>query len=164
MYRNSRSVVDFQAVVLLYISPCIFFSISPFTQTSQPHSLQGQIHRLDIVELLDTGWNSIQNHRLKHYGVIKWKHFPHYWPFMRGIHRSPVKSPHKDQWRGTLMFSLICAWINDWLNNQNASYLRRHRTHYNITVTGWSWCPQDWGFAWPLGMLTSCFLKTNEWS
>ena len=29
--------------------------------------------------------------------VIKWKHFPRYWPFVRGIHRSPVNSPHKDQ-------------------------------------------------------------------
>ena len=25
-------------------------------------------------------------------------------------HRSPVNSPHKDQWRGALMLSLICAW------------------------------------------------------
>ena len=29
-------------------------------------------------------------------------------------HRSPVDSPHKGQWRGTLMFSLICAWTNSW--------------------------------------------------
>ena len=27
--------------------------------------------------------------------VIKWKHFPRYWPFVRGIDRSPVGSPHK---------------------------------------------------------------------
>ena len=47
-----------------------------------------------------------------HNDVIKWKHFPRYWPFARGIHRSPMNSPHKGQWRGTLMFSLICAWIN----------------------------------------------------
>ena len=40
---------------------------------------------------------------------IKWKHFPRYWPFVRGIHRSPVNSPHKGQWRGALMFTLICA-------------------------------------------------------
>ena len=38
--------------------------------------------------------------------VIKWKHFPRYWPFVRGIHRSPVNSPHKGQWRGALMFFL----------------------------------------------------------
>ena len=40
---------------------------------------------------------------------MKWTHFPRYWPFMRGIHRSPVNSPHKGQWHGALMFTLICA-------------------------------------------------------
>ena len=48
---------------------------------------------------------------LLHDDVIEWKHFPRYWPFVRGIHRSPVNSPHKGQWRGALMFSLICVWI-----------------------------------------------------
>ena len=48
---------------------------------------------------------------LIHDDVINWKHCPRYWPFVRGIHRSPVNSPHKGQWRGVLMFSLICAWI-----------------------------------------------------
>ena len=52
-----------------------------------------------------------------HDDVIKWKHFPPYNPFVRGIHRSPVNSPHKSQWRGALMVSLICAWINCWVNN-----------------------------------------------
>ena len=66
--------------------------------------------------------------------VIKWKHFPRYWPFVRGIHRSPVTSPHKGQWRGTLMFSLICAWINGWVNNREASDLRRHRSNYGVNV------------------------------
>ena len=42
-----------------------------------------------------------------HDDVIKWKHFPRYWPFVWGIHRSPVNSPHKGQRRGALMFSLI---------------------------------------------------------
>ena len=28
-----------------------------------------------------------------HDDVIKWKHFPRYWPFMQGIHRPPVHSP-----------------------------------------------------------------------
>ena len=51
-----------------------------------------------------------------------------------GIHRSPVNSPHKGQWRGALMFSLICAWINGWVNNREAGDLRRYRTHYNVTV------------------------------
>ena len=39
-----------------------------------------------------------------HDDVTKWKHFPRYWPFVRGIHRSPVYSTHKGQWRGALMF------------------------------------------------------------
>ena len=47
-----------------------------------------------------------------HDDVIEWKHFLCYWPFVRGIHRSLVNSPHKGQWRRALMFSLICAWIN----------------------------------------------------
>ena len=66
--------------------------------------------------------------------VIKWKHFPCYWPFVRGIHRSPVNSPHKGQWRWALMFSLICVWINGWVNNREAGDLRRYRAHYNVTV------------------------------
>ena len=53
-----------------------------------------------------------------HDEVIQWKHFPRYWPFVWGIHRSPVNSPHKGQW--ALMFSLICAWINGWVNNRGA--------------------------------------------
>ena len=64
----------------------------------------------------------------------QWNNFPHYWHFVRGIHRSPVNSPHKGQWRWTLMFSLICAWKNAWINNRYASDLRPHCTHYDVTV------------------------------
>ena len=69
-----------------------------------------------------------------HDDVIKWKRFPRYWPFARGIHRSAVNSPHKGQWRGALMFSLICAWINDWVNNHEAGDLRRLSAHYDVIV------------------------------
>ena len=69
-----------------------------------------------------------------HDDVIKWKHFPRYWPFVRGIQRSPMNSPHKGQWRGALMFSLICAWTNGWANHRHAGDLRRHRVHYDVTV------------------------------
>ena len=70
----------------------------------------------------------------QHDDVIKWKHFPRYWPFVRGIHRSPVNSPHKGQWRGALMFSLICVWINGWVNNREAGDLRRNQAHYDVIV------------------------------
>ena len=69
-----------------------------------------------------------------HDDVIKWKYFPRYWPFVQGIHRSPVNSPHKDQWRGALMSSLIYAWVKGWVNNREAGDLRRHHAHYNVIV------------------------------
>ena len=69
-------------------------------------------------------------------GVIKWKLFPPYWPFVQGIHRSPVNSPHKSQWRGALIFSLICALINGWVNTREADDWRRHRAHYDVIVMG----------------------------
>ena len=48
------------------------------------------------------------------------------------VMRSPVNSPHKGQWHGALMFSLICPWINGWVNNRKDDYLRRHRAHYDF--------------------------------
>ena len=87
-----------------------------------------------------------QWYALYHDDVIKWKHFPRYWPFVRGIHRSPVNSPHKGQWRGALMFTLICARINGWVNNREAGDLRRHSAHSDVIVmmslyilTGMGW-------------------------
>ena len=74
-----------------------------------------------------------------HWHCARWRHqieALRYWPFVRGIHRSPVNFPHKGQWRGALMFSLICSWINGWVNNGEACDLRRHRTHYDVTVMG----------------------------
>ena len=79
------------------------------------------------------------NDTSKHYYVIKWKHFLRYWPFVREIHRSPVNSPHKGQWRDAFMFSLICAWINRWVNNREAGDLRRFRPHYDVIVMTNCW-------------------------
>ena len=49
----------------------------------------------------------------------------------------PVNSPHKGQWRGAMMFSLIYPWINDWVSNREAGALRRHRGHYDVIVMHW---------------------------
>ena len=65
---------------------------------------------------------------------MQWKHFPHYWPFVQGIHWLLVNSPHKGQWRGALMFSSICAWIIGWVNNREAGDLGCHHAHYDVTV------------------------------
>ena len=102
-----------------------------------------------------------------HDDVIKGKHLPRYWPFVRGIRWSAVKfaisikiswwhhqmetffaslalcawnspvplnSPYSGQWGGALVFSVVCVWINDWVNNREAGDLRRHRGHHNVNV------------------------------
>ena len=75
-------------------------------------------------------WKRGACNQLYHDDVIKY--FPRCWPFVRGIHRSPVNSPHKGQRRGALMFSLFCAWINGRVSNREAGDLRRHCTHHNV--------------------------------
>ena len=72
-----------------------------------------------------------------HDDVIKWKHFPRHWSFVWGIHRSPVNSLHKGQWRRALMLSLICVWTSGWLNNRGAG-----EWHHIESLT---WVTQDAG-------------------
>ena len=88
-------------------------------------------HDLSRVLVAHVCVNGLGRH---HDDVIKWKHFPRNWPFVREIHRSPVNFPYKGQWRGALMFSLTYAWINDWVNNREAGDLRRQRGHYDVIV------------------------------
>ena len=104
---------------------------------------------------------------IKHDDVIKWKHFPRNWPFVREIHRSPVNFPHKGQWRGALMFSLIYAWINDWVNNREAGDLRRQHGHYDVIVMHTLWivlagellgvCRRHDGEKWPQDVTYSLY-------
>ena len=65
--------------------------------------------------------------------VIKWKHFPRFWPFACGKFTGQ-NTPHKSQWLGAFLFSLICAWTNGWVNNRDAGDLRHYRTHYDVNV------------------------------
>ena len=60
----------------------------------------------------------------------------------------PVNSPHKGQWSGALMLSLICTWINGW-----AGDLRRRRAHYNVAVM-WTRIPEK--SQWELGPALIC--------
>ena len=70
--------------------------------------------------------------------LSRWRHqmetFKRYWPFLRGIHRSPMNFQQKGQWSGALMFSLICVWIHSCVNNSETGDWRRHRAHYDVTV------------------------------
>ena len=102
---------------------CSIYDAQFSTNVSSCHIGDGHYHAL-------WSWNLF----LIYDDVIKWKHFPCHWPFVRGMHRSPVNSPRKGQWRGALMFSLICTRINCWVNNGEAGDLRRHRDHYDVIV------------------------------
>ena len=49
---------------------------------------------------------------------------------------SPVNGefPSQSPVTQSFMFSLIWAWTNGWVNNRNASDLRRHHAHYDVAV------------------------------
>ena len=79
-------------------------------------------------------WRKFAYSDWDHDDVIKWKHFPYYWSFVRGIPRSPVNSPHKGPVTRRFDVSFICVWINGGVNNREADDLRRHRVHYDVTV------------------------------
>ena len=92
-------------------------------------------HVLLWYKLLCSRWRSCcMPSDTDHDDVIQWKHFPRYWLFVRGIHRSPMIAPHKGHWRKALLFSLIYAWTNGWVKNRDAGNLRRHRAHYDVTL------------------------------
>ena len=105
----------------------------------------GSLHRqvissLDIVHVTRNGPSQWTNYKIimSLLRCLLWGQimmtWSRYWSFVRGIHWSTVISPHKGQWRGALMFSLICAWIKAWVNNREAGDLRPYRAHYDVTV------------------------------
>ena len=74
--------------------------------------------------------------------------------------------PHKGQWRVSLMFTLICAWIKGWINNGETGDLRRHRAHYNVTVSSLKACKLDyhWYRYWHVARLDSSrYYKHISW-
>ena len=91
----------------------------------------------DMTEVFFRFWTC--NANISHDDVIKWKHFPRYWPFVRGIHRSPVNYPTKANDAELWYFILIYALTNVWINTRDAGDLRRHRTHYDVTVMNIYW-------------------------
>ena len=56
-----------------------------------------------------------------------------------------VNSPYKGQWRGALVFSLICTWISGRVNNREAGDLRRRRAHYDVIVMLYAICRASCG-------------------
>ena len=122
------------------------------TRTSSSVRLQMCQHCKVLGHLQAQRWSSSF-----HDDVIKWTHFPRYWRFVRW----PVNSPHKCQWRRSLMFYLIGAWINGWVNNREAGDLRRRRAHYDVTVMSPMVTPRkdQWR-----GALMFSLIWTNGWT
>ena len=84
-----------------------------------------------LILVYDTyGWTLIQSTRWRH----QMETFSALLAICAGNSPVPVNSPHKGQWRGTLMFSLFYARINGWANTGEAGNLRRHHTHYDVIV------------------------------
>ena len=101
-YRNSHTYIYIYIYIYILFTSCLHVCYL----YSRPYIIDPRTVALWAARV------SVMCTLLPHDDVIKWKHFPRYWPFVRGIHRSPVNSPHKGQWRGALTFSLIWAWIN----------------------------------------------------
>ena len=72
-------------------------------------------------------WESWWRHQVETFSVLLAL-------YMQGIHQSLVNSPHEGQSLGASMFSLICTWINSWVNNPKAVDLRHHCAYYDVTV------------------------------
>ena len=104
------------------------------------HTHTGRV--LTIWKLLSTWWR----HQMETFSALL--------AICAGNSPVPVNSPHKGQWRGALMFSLICAWINGWVNYREAGDLRRNRTHYDVIVMSFAPPP-------PFGVLCIVSQKTS---
>ena len=79
----------------------------------------------------------------------------------------PVDYPHKGQWRGALMFSLICTWTKGWANNRGAGDLWRHRAYYGVIVMKMAWhdiCQQRRRATWRKTPTLSIEPITNGWN
>ena len=75
---------------------------------------------------------------IKHDDTI-WKRFPHHYPFVKQIHRSPVDPPSKGPVMQGIDISLLLTRIRCWTNNHVAGNLRRP---CDATLSGVAWASQ----------------------
>ena len=142
---RNQQVWFWHAVIYFVVSTSVLITTVWYYYIQRAHHMNSSFTAVKHVSRISTAFTAILAFGCgqcvchgfidkSHDDVIKWKHFPRYWPFVRGIHQSPVNSPHKGQWRGALMFPLICVWTNTWANNGDAGDLRRYRAHHYVIV------------------------------
>ena len=118
----------------IQLSHC--YLVTPLNQASIPLTWQmilkinANIHSAYYVTIL-TWWRR------------QMETFSVFWPFVMGIHRSPLDSPSKGQWRGALMLSWTCAWTNGWANTRDSGDLTHRRAHYDVTIMDIEMCAME---------------------
>ena len=113
------------------------------SHVDKPHRTASEVVKLTLATKVMTNWSTWQS------SYSWWRQSLRVTGHLSGEYRSLVNSPHKGQWRGALMFSLICAWIKGWLNNHAAYDLRRHRAIYDVVVMAVCDCAMRIFHDWP---------------
>ena len=122
-----------------------------------------------LVKTGETSWAGVRSPQcIMVPDISRWRHqmetFSALLALCAGNSPVPVNSPHKGQWRGALMFSLICARINNWVNNREAGDLRRHRGHYDVNVMSTQFYPLYNVHIWKMSPQLSCGDICHIWS
>ena len=130
LYTNELDVIDISTpdYIQTIVHTCNVVLVKlPFSLRNRyVRNLRNHWHHINILHP--------NNLSREHDDVIKCKHFPRYWLFMRGIHRSPVNSPHKASDSELWYFLWSAPWINGWVNNRETGDLRRRHAHYDVIV------------------------------
>ena len=92
--------IKWSTICKIYCWVC-FVELKSLIQISVMFVFQSPVINASVLVEAMAWWGT--GDKLNHDDVIKSKRFPRYWPFVRGIHRSPVNSPHKGQWHRALM-------------------------------------------------------------
>ena len=126
--RNSSGLSHFYSHDLLFYCGLVVYSLGFAGIDSSRQVSSGVVHRGCRGASRVVGGHMRLHHSRN--GMICNSYLANTWP---------LNSPHKVQWRGALVFSLIWVWINGWVNNRHAGDLRRFRVHYDVIVMGdWS--------------------------
>ena len=106
-----------------------------FTHSGQPGLFRWHRSNLVMTATIKYAWHMCHMNS-QHDDVIKWKHFPRHWPFSVG--NSPVTGEFPSQRPVTRSFAVFFDLrLNQrWANDGDADDLRRHCTHYDVTVMG----------------------------
>ena len=141
----------FKALIISYLW-CFPWSISHVLCTQLCSALFGCDYKIGQLHTCFSSSDVIQRG-----DVIKWNPLLRYWPFVQGVHRSPMNFANKGQWLRDLICSLICARTNGGINNRGDGDLRHHCAHHDVTVMFYV-NPIQHSKACAVGILRWCFV------